>query len=110
MGRATRAGEPLRRLRTCRSDRFARWSGASHSSPNERLASNPWRPATNARLLERSSPMANLLANNFRFRRTYSKTPHVPVSNLISVQKESYDLFLQTNTPMEERKNVGVQA
>ena len=54
--------------------------------------------------------MANLLANNFRFRRTYSKTPHVPVSNLISVQKESYDLFLQTNTPMEERKNVGVQA
>jgi DNA-directed RNA polymerase subunit beta len=54
--------------------------------------------------------MANLLANNFRFRRTYSKTPHVPVSNLISVQKESYDLFLQTSTPMEERKNVGVQA
>jgi DNA-directed RNA polymerase subunit beta len=54
--------------------------------------------------------MANLLANNFRFRRSYSKTPHVPVSNLISVQKESYDLFLQTNTPLEDRKSVGLQA
>ena len=32
--------------------------------------------------------MAKLLANNFRFRRTYSKTPHVPrVQNLIEMQK-----------------------
>src|SRR5262245_56140880 len=54
--------------------------------------------------------MANLLANNFRFRRSYSKTPHVPVSNLISVQKESYDQFLQTATALEERANVGLQA
>jgi DNA-directed RNA polymerase subunit beta len=54
--------------------------------------------------------MANLLANNFRFRRSYSKTPHVPVSNLISVQKESYDLFLQTAVPVEDRANVGLQA
>jgi DNA-directed RNA polymerase subunit beta len=54
--------------------------------------------------------MANLLANNFRFRRSYSKTPHVPVSNLISVQKESYDLFLQTSVALEERKSVGLQA
>ncbi|MFZ5478270.1 MAG: DNA-directed RNA polymerase subunit beta [Myxococcota bacterium] len=54
--------------------------------------------------------MANLLANNFKFRRSFTKTPHVPVSNLISVQKESYDLFLQTATPADERKNVGLQA
>ncbi len=54
--------------------------------------------------------MANLLANNFRFRRSYSKTPHVPVSNLISVQKESYDLFLQTSVALDERANVGLQA
>ena len=54
--------------------------------------------------------MANLLANNFRFRRSYSKTSHVPVSNLISVQKESYDLFLQIGVPPEDRHNVGLQA
>ena len=54
--------------------------------------------------------MADLLANNFRYRRSFSKTPVVPIGNLISVQKESYDLFLQSETPVEDRKNVGLQA
>ena len=54
--------------------------------------------------------MADLLANNYRFRRTYSKTPVVPVTNLISVQKESYDQFLQVSTPAAERKSIGLQA
>ena len=53
--------------------------------------------------------MADLLANNYRFRRTYSKTPVVPVTNLISVQKESYDQFLQVHTAAAERKAIGLQ-
>ncbi len=54
--------------------------------------------------------MANFLANNYKFRRSFSKTPQVPVDNLISVQKESYDQFLQVTTPAEERLNIGLQA
>ncbi len=54
--------------------------------------------------------MANLLANNFKFRRSYAKTPQVPVDNLISVQKKSYDLFLQSETAAEDRQNIGLQA
>ena len=54
--------------------------------------------------------MADLLANNFKFRRSYSKTPQVPITNLISVQKESYDQFLQTELPVDERRNIGLQA
>ena len=54
--------------------------------------------------------MANLLANNFKFRRSFGKVPMVPVANLISVQKESYDQFLQTDVPPEERKSIGLQA
>ena len=54
--------------------------------------------------------MANLLANNFKFRRSYAKTLQVPVDNLISVQKKSYDLFLQSAVVAEHRQNVGLQA
>ena len=54
--------------------------------------------------------MADLLANNFKFRRSYSKTPQVPITNLISVQKESYDQFLQTALPVDDRRNIGLQA
>jgi len=54
--------------------------------------------------------MADLLANNFRYRRSFSKVPVVPIGNLISVQKESYDLFLQTEIPVEQRKSIGLQA
>ena len=54
--------------------------------------------------------MANLLANNFKYRRSFSKTPMVPVENLISVQKESYAQFLQADVPVEERKNIGLHA
>ncbi len=54
--------------------------------------------------------MADLLANNFKFRRSYSKTAAVPITNLISVQKESYEQFLQANLASPERKNIGLQA
>ena len=54
--------------------------------------------------------MADLLANNYKFRRSYSKTPAVPITNLISVQKESYEQFLQANVPAADRKSIGLQA
>ena len=55
--------------------------------------------------------MADLLATNFKHRRTFAKTkPVVDIGNLISIQKESYEAFLQQRTPAEERKNVGMQA
>ncbi len=54
--------------------------------------------------------MADLLANNFKFRRSYSKTPAVPITNLISVQKESYEQFLQAHVASVDRKNMGLQA
>ena len=54
--------------------------------------------------------MADLLANNFRYRRSFSKVPLVPIENLISVQRESYEQFLQSDIAVEDRKNVGLQA
>jgi DNA-directed RNA polymerase subunit beta len=54
--------------------------------------------------------VADLLANNYKYRRSYSKTPVVPIGNLISVQKESYEQFLQASTPVEDRKAIGLQA
>jgi DNA-directed RNA polymerase subunit beta len=55
--------------------------------------------------------MTRLLANNFRFRRSYSKIPTVlEVSNLIEIQKRSYDLFLQPEVSPDEREDVGLQA
>ncbi|MEQ1564068.1 MAG: DNA-directed RNA polymerase subunit beta [Myxococcota bacterium] len=55
--------------------------------------------------------MSRLLANNYRYRRTYSKIPTViEVSNLIEIQKRSYDLFLQPEKQPEDRKDVGLQA
>ena len=40
--------------------------------------------------------MSKLLANNFRYRRTYQRTPAVvEIGNLIEIQRQSFDLFLQ---------------
>ena len=55
--------------------------------------------------------MADLLATNFKHRRSFAKTkPVVDIGNLISIQKESYEAFLQRRVPAEERKTVGLQA
>jgi len=54
--------------------------------------------------------MAELLANNFRFRRSFSQIPLFEIGNLISVQKESYDQFLQAGVSPDQRKSVGLQA
>ena len=54
--------------------------------------------------------MPDLLSNNYRYRRTFAKTlPAVDVANLISIQRESYEKFLQmTVTPMD-RDPTGLQ-
>ncbi|MCB9793340.1 MAG: DNA-directed RNA polymerase subunit beta [Alphaproteobacteria bacterium] len=55
--------------------------------------------------------MNDLLANNFRFRRSFAKTnPIVEIRNLIELQKGSYEHFLQHSTPAEERDTRGLQA
>ena len=55
--------------------------------------------------------MSRLLANNFRYRRTFAKTPTVlEVSNLIEIQKASYAQFLQHDVSPEDRKDQGLQA
>ena len=55
--------------------------------------------------------MTRLFANNFKYRRTFAKTPRVlDVDNLIEIQKRSYDLFLQPQTARELRTDMGLQA
>ena len=55
--------------------------------------------------------MSKLLANNFRFRKTFTKVPPVvDVENLIEIQKVSYDKFLQPENDPEERDGIGLQA
>jgi DNA-directed RNA polymerase subunit beta len=54
--------------------------------------------------------MSDLLANNFRYRRSFAKTlPAVSVDNLIQIQRESYEKFLQMKVPRMERDNTGLQ-
>jgi len=54
--------------------------------------------------------MSKLLANNFRFRRTYQKVPNVlDVANLIEIQQRSYDHFLQPAVEADAREPVGLQ-
>jgi DNA-directed RNA polymerase subunit beta len=55
--------------------------------------------------------MSRLLANNFRYRRTFAKSmPSIPIDNLIAIQLRSYEEFLQFHTPSFERKDMGLQA
>jgi DNA-directed RNA polymerase subunit beta len=55
--------------------------------------------------------MSQLLANNYRYRSSYAKTPAIiDVQNLIEIQKASYDLFLQPEVNPDEREDIGLQA
>jgi DNA-directed RNA polymerase subunit beta len=55
--------------------------------------------------------MSKLLANNYKYRRTFNKTPSVvEVDNLIEIQKRSYDAFLQPDVAPRDRQNKGLQA
>ena len=49
--------------------------------------------------------MPDLLANNFKFRRSFGKTrPAIDVQNLIQIQRESYEEFLQSSIDPAERE------
>jgi len=55
--------------------------------------------------------MPNLLANNFKHRRSFGKTrPAVDIANLIEIQKASYEAFLQQNVDAFDRETQGLQA
>lgn len=55
--------------------------------------------------------MPDLLANNFRHRRSYAeKVSDVKIENLIEIQNSSYELFLQRELSGMERDNIGLQA
>ncbi|HCH61435.1 MAG TPA: DNA-directed RNA polymerase subunit beta, partial [Deltaproteobacteria bacterium] len=55
--------------------------------------------------------MPDLLANNFRHRRNFAKVhPAIDVLNLISIQRESYEKFLQLEVDAVDRDSSGLQA
>ena len=54
--------------------------------------------------------MAQRSATEFRLRKSYAKIPKViDIPDLISLQKQSYDKFLQKDVSPETRENVGLQ-
>src|SRR5262245_19095347 len=55
--------------------------------------------------------MATAIQSNFRIRKNLGRIQRViEVPNLIDIQKSSYDKFLQSNVPQNERVEVGLQA
>jgi DNA-directed RNA polymerase subunit beta len=54
--------------------------------------------------------MASLINNSGRFRKSFAKLQEVlGISNLIDIQLQSYDKFLQANVDSDRRENVGLQ-
>jgi DNA-directed RNA polymerase subunit beta len=54
--------------------------------------------------------MSKLLANNYRYRRTFQKFESVVnIGNLIEIQRQSYDLFLQPEKAAPDRRSDGLQ-
>src|SRR6202158_294511 len=54
--------------------------------------------------------MASVIQNNFRVRKDYAKiTKIIDIPNLIDIQKQSYEKFLQKDTPLDQREDVGLQ-
>src|ERR1700761_383017 len=54
--------------------------------------------------------MASVIQNNFRVRKNYAKiTKIIDIPNLIDIQKQSYEKFLQKDIPIEKREDVGLQ-
>ncbi len=56
--------------------------------------------------------MSKLLANNYRFRRSFAKNPAaIDFDNLIAIQLRSYEEFLQANIPSHKRNpKVGLES
>src|ERR1700675_2983951 len=54
--------------------------------------------------------MASLIQKNFRARKTFAKLKQViEIPNLIDIQKQSYEKFLQKDIAIEKREDVGLQ-
>src|SRR5512144_467337 len=54
--------------------------------------------------------MASVIQNNFRVRKTYAKIPKIiDIPNLIDIQKQSYEKFLQKDISPDQREDVGLQ-
>ena len=54
--------------------------------------------------------MAATIQTNFRMRHSFGKIEHIlEIPNLIDIQKRSYDKFLQTDVPRDDRDNTGLQ-
>src|ERR1700679_1401060 len=51
-----------------------------------------------------------VIQNNFRVRKNYAKiTKIIDIPNLIDIQKQSYEKFLQKDIPADQREDVGLQ-
>ena len=54
--------------------------------------------------------MASVVQKNFRVRKSYAQIKQViDIPNLIDIQKQSYEKFLQMDVPPDEREDVGLQ-
>jgi DNA-directed RNA polymerase subunit beta len=54
--------------------------------------------------------MASQIQNNFRARKSYAKIAKIiEIPNLIDIQKQSYEKFLQKDIPIEKREDIGLQ-
>jgi len=54
--------------------------------------------------------MASVIQNNFRVRKNYAKiTKIIDIPNLIDIQKQSYEKFLQKDLMPDQREDVGLQ-
>src|SRR5215467_9484067 len=54
--------------------------------------------------------MASVIQNNFRVRKSYAKiTKIIDIPNLIDIQKQSYEKFLQKDIPVDQREDIGLQ-
>src|SRR5438552_3162878 len=53
---------------------------------------------------------SSVIQNNFRARRSFAKIGKIiDIPNLIDIQKQSYDKFLQKDVALEQREDVGLQ-
>src|SRR5207342_2465115 len=51
-----------------------------------------------------------VIMNNFRARRTFAKIAKIiDIPNLIDIQKQSYEKFLQIDVSLEKREDIGIQ-
>src|SRR6187399_3087763 len=51
-----------------------------------------------------------VIQNNFRVRKTFAKISKIiDIPNLIDIQKQSYEKFLQKDIPLDKREDVGLQ-